>query len=262
MNYCCDDGLYVQVPPNDSHQPPFSLSDYIASLAGEPSQLQASTVPSAIVTPTEVALDSHYLGKSSQMAPAPYYGPSLKKYTKGNIPGEYLCKECSYSSYNKTLLKKHIMSRHRSDKPLKCSYPGCNYAANFKSVLDRHAAKHSQTKSYKCPQCNFGSAYKEALSDHITVKHRKDRVFSCTLCEFSSSFHAAYVRHCKVKHSDERPFECSQCNFSAAYQSALNRHVKTKHTEKRFHCDLCMYKSVFERELKRHRKAAHKDLPL
>ncbi|XP_064092833.1 zinc finger and BTB domain-containing protein 14-like isoform X42 [Macrobrachium nipponense] len=82
-------------------------------------------------------------------------------------------------------------------------------------------------KNHCCPYCNYSSATKGRLRDHIYI-HTGYRPYQCSFCDkkfFTKTHLKLHVR----THTGERPYQCNYCSYSAAQTSTLNTHIKKVH---------------------------------
>lgn len=90
----------------------------------------------------------------------------------------YKCKACSYTSANKTDLKKHKRS-HTAEKPFECKMCNCRFRKNYH--LKRHLRGHSGEVPFECTTCSAKFTMKGDLYRHLLI-HRGKKRFQCGLC--------------------------------------------------------------------------------
>ena len=76
------------------------------------------------------------------------------------------CPHCDYKCISKTLIRKHIQSRHTYSNEEICDL--CGKSFNTKDKLKRHIETHSDI-SETCPEC--GKLYRN-LKRHLFVVHK------------------------------------------------------------------------------------------
>lgn len=78
------------------------------------------------------------------------------------------CMYCSFSSFNKYVVARHI-AVHTGEKPYKCPY--CPSSFSQQPNMIRHMRVHTGEKPYSCTMCSFSSAQSTSLQSHIKRKH-------------------------------------------------------------------------------------------
>ena len=68
-----------------------------------------------------------------------------------------------------------IHRKHTGEKPYKCTWPGCSYAATQQQHMDTHHLKHTGEKPYKCTWvgCSYATTTQQNLDSHYSRKHDK-----------------------------------------------------------------------------------------
>ncbi|XP_066263265.1 zinc finger protein 845-like [Branchiostoma lanceolatum] len=174
----------------------------------------------------------------------------------------YQCRQCDYSASVKCNLKKHIIAKHTSERPLQLEYSTvlkrervrkkctseerrykcdlCDYSAIYKSHLKRHVmAKHSNHRPHKCPSCVFSTVNEKSLKNHMVV-HSNEKPYSCAICDYSTKRKYNLKQH-MVTHAGEKPYKCDMCGYAATQMSHLRSHMATHTGEKGYKCDQCDY---------------------
>ena len=101
-------------------------------------------------------------------------------------------------------------------------------------VMRRHGRWHdkveSNTKSYRCDQCEQGFSSSSAHSEHMATKHSVDS-WNCSLCDVTYSTSAGLNRHVRhASHKDMKvKFVCSLCPASFMVLTQLVQHRKENH---------------------------------
>jgi len=91
--------------------------------------------------------------------------------------GEYSCPHCNVVKKNQTTMHMHYKANH--DGALKHKCRDCDYETATKQALDNHInAKHperceKQVKKFECPcdNCGFESLTKAGLRSHYILRH-------------------------------------------------------------------------------------------
>ncbi len=169
----------------------------------------------------------------------------------------------------------------RRKKYHQCNYSNCNYSTTYNSHLTLHITKkhitkkretklnrkhnkynkHSHLKSdatnkpFKCTECKYASARKDALKIHIR-RHTGERPFKCSHCGKGFARKDILTKHIRI-HTGERPFKCNHCNYASVTKDALTIHIRTHTGERPFKCQHCERKFNQKHHLKRHLKAKH-----
>ena len=77
----------------------------------------------------------------------------------------------------------------------------CNKSFSTVGNLKRHKMIHSETKPFKCNQCDYKCNQKHSLTKH-QLAHLKVKPFVCKQCGYSSSTRSNLTRHKKSKHQN------------------------------------------------------------
>ena len=113
----------------------------------------------------------------------------------------FICDHCSYISYKKFNLSRHIVTHHilnslnRKSKPTFQCY-NCDYVTKKRYNFKRHALKHYSTYvstttvvtdvNFRCYHCNYVTYKKNCLQSHMLRNHLKDRLnqprITCSAC--------------------------------------------------------------------------------
>jgi len=100
--------------------------------------------------------------------------------------GEYCCPHCNIIKKNQTTMHMHYKANH--DGALKQKCKDCNYETATKQALENHIkARHpqrmeTQVKKFKCPclhdeaVCSFESLTKAGLRSHYIIRHLSNYV--------------------------------------------------------------------------------------
>lgn len=84
--------------------------------------------------------------------------------------------------------------------------PHCNEVKKNQSTMHMHyKANHDGALKHKCKDCDYETATKQTLENHILAKHRgvnEERVkeFTCNSCDFESVTRAGLRSHYLLRH--------------------------------------------------------------
>lgn len=167
-----------------------------------------------------------------------------------------------------------------------CKWTGCDYMADCKSNLRRHARHHSGEKALACPFCARFFSRRDKLYDHCVrrtilmndptiedpylcklcqKRFGTERALclhvtrhlvghTCPLCSLALDSRAAIHRHLMIKHSRRtREFKCSTCAKMFFTESELNRHA-VYHSDVMYTCKQCPEKFKWKKQLLKHMK--------
>ncbi|XP_026678244.1 zinc finger protein 64 homolog, isoforms 3 and 4-like [Diaphorina citri] len=177
----------------------------------------------------------------------------------------YICYACSYHSYKKTEMMRHIRI-HTGEKPFQC--PHCDHKSSRKSSVQLHIQlKHSfrslfltgfvlcqycgdaitkntsillghcrscegvlrldKSYYYVCYICPYHTALYSNMKRHISA-HCGDKFLKCSQCSYACSNYTHMKRH-SLKHSNAKPHKCSFCDFRSTRNDVLKIHLHKKH---------------------------------
>nr|XP_055050710.1 transcription factor E4F1 isoform X1 [Misgurnus anguillicaudatus] len=137
-------------------------------------------------------------------------------------------------------------------KLYKC--PQCERMFKTLSYLKVHVRGHIGYKPFKCIICQ-----KDFLTGYLLKKHMEthvnERRYKCGEC--GKLFKAiGHVREHMRAHSEERPYPCSFCNKRYKTKNALQVHHRTHADEKPYECQHCLRgfreKSALVRHIRHH----------
>ena len=180
------------------------------------------------------------------------------------VVGEYKCKHCSFSTYEKNLVQKHHNEVHRRElkkcqycdfvsrsenvmlehegrkhtdsKPFKCDFEGCDYATNVYTDCVRHTAqRHAIEKSYKCPKCDFRTKWKRNVRHHDQTVHNDVRAYVCNICNFAFKRSHDLKGHMD-RHTDDKPLQCDECGFRCKTNWEIRSHKLTHSNVRPYPC--------------------------
>ena len=167
--------------------------------------------------------------------------------TSHGRPELYKCDQCSYFSYKRSNLTKHLKT-HTASLSLSCQH--CDFACKWSNELKRHVQKaHPETSDgsqmKQCTMCDYKTVSSQHLRRHVQNKHEEEHVknaFKCRFCSYSTSAMDNLRKHVlKTTHHQGAPFYfCSICgefqtNETSKFRLHLSdQHGKDKHAVKDF----------------------------
>ncbi|GFR66500.1 zinc finger protein [Elysia marginata] len=143
----------------------------------------------------------------------------------------------------KTGMSSHMRTVHSGRKPYKC--PHCDYASAFRGNLNTHIkGMHLHTRQYLCTTCKAAFKTLGALIGHTKRVHENwkspnQKIFICSVCEkrFTKKYHVD--RHMLI-HTGEKPHKCTDCGRCFNNKSNLMSHIQLVHKKlSPYMCDMC-----------------------
>lgn len=137
----------------------------------------------------------------------------------------------------------------------------CSATLTTPHGLKGHLNRHKGFKPYKCGECSYSSAAKQALESHIRHRHSGERPFKCDLCGMAYASPSILTVHRRT-HTGEKPYPCCLCPMTFAACSARRKHVLSIHsTVKPYTCEYCGKTFPLLDYLKRHERVHTGDTP-
>ncbi|XP_041358313.1 protein mel-28-like [Gigantopelta aegis] len=143
----------------------------------------------------------------------------------------------------KTGMSSHMRTVHSGRRPYKC--PHCDYTSAFRGNLNTHIkGMHLHTRQYLCNTCKAAFKTLGALIGHTKRVHEgwkspNQKIFICSVCEkrFTKKYHVD--RHMLI-HTGEKPHKCSDCGRCFNNKSNLMSHIQLVHKKlSPYMCDMC-----------------------
>ena len=147
----------------------------------------------------------------------------------------FSCKEedCSYETYSRNLLEKHIEAEHEGIVKYKCENMNCSYSTNERKSLKKH--ENFAHENGRCRNCQLTFTNKSELGEHMKSRHpnKNDKnlplgaISKCeyTNCNFATNSRTIFKRHSVVH------IICEYCHQTFDHIAVLKTHVKQSHDE-------------------------------
>ncbi|XP_012531913.1 zinc finger protein 556 isoform X2 [Monomorium pharaonis] len=176
----------------------------------------------------------------------------------------YTCKICgAYKSATVVKLLTH-MRVHSDTRDYKC--PECDKCFKQASQLRNHRIMHLDRKtlvegtrwytSKKCDMCGKTYANSKCLKNHIQAVHSKLRPYVCNVCGHASARKAMLQMHLR-QHTGDKPFSCEICEYKTGDHNTLRRHVMQHTGFRPYKCPHCPYTAIQSSSYKNHLKSKH-----
>ena len=85
----------------------------------------------------------------------------------------FTCDICNFQSGSKTLLHRHMQSRHEKNK-YECDE--CDYKATTKDGLRKHQNESHKHFKYQCNQCEYKDDTESNINTHIKSFHKPQKL--------------------------------------------------------------------------------------
>ncbi|XP_070538928.1 uncharacterized protein [Ptychodera flava] len=174
------------------------------------------------------------------------------------LPGSFSCKECGrcYKTYGGLFL--HIRV-HKGKKEFKCTHSDCSYESYYKANLEKHIAtvhenKPPQVKKMKCRYC--GKMYRKCRLEIHIRSHTGEKPYCCEMCGKMFASQHDLTRHQYSLHSVGSPHACTynSCDETFKTKTQLQEHECKVHRGTKFPCpdEKCGKVFSLKRYLKKH----------
>ncbi|KAG5669175.1 hypothetical protein PVAND_017069 [Polypedilum vanderplanki] len=202
------------------------------------------------------------------------------KFCHSKKDGNFQCQNCGLTFFNKEKFKYH---QKIHNKQFECQF--CDKKFSFLADLKNHKIIHinpkayqcqicflnlktrsnmlyhmkthdkNRPKSFKCDQCDFSTAHKISLKNHLKIHGTRTLNFKCSECNFKTTHEGNLSRHKEIHNSNRRKFPCLYCNYETTTRTSLKNHLNNRHNPNRikdFKCTKCNYKTDWKPSLKIH----------
>ena len=156
-------------------------------------------------------------------------------------------------------------------KSFVCEIEGCNYKANFQTLLRRHIVHVHEKVRYNCAFCDVKGIGVDGLRKHVKGHHserpwrkddhpqsdpseiKEDQTFTCDIesCTFTAPNRWTLRAHKethktsengpkqeKLWYKDEDNYVCKVCNYKSTKPGTTRIHIERHHGDRTcFHCD-------------------------
>lgn len=135
------------------------------------------------------------------------------------VPAEKLkCKYCSYQAKWLSDLKRHY-SVHSIEKRYKCNY--CTKKYKYLGDLNVHVRKDHNKEPGDVKVVRVATMAKRKSTPAI---------FKCPCCNYTSAWKSEVDRHSRL-HTGEKTFQCGSCEYQTHWRGDIRRHVYKRHPE-------------------------------
>lgn len=172
----------------------------------------------------------------------------------------HLCEICGKGFVKSSLLKEHIGVKHnqmKRERSFICSE--CDFSTYTRTLLDAHTInRHTpyRRQVYKCDKCEAQLCSAHSLKEHVNLCHTNERPFPCSMCDFAAKS-AKRLKNHMIYHS-EKVFKCDTCGKMFYTRPQLRRHQLVHSRTTDFSCPYCSYQCSLAENLRKHCQAIHK----
>jgi KRAB domain-containing zinc finger protein len=156
---------------------------------------------------------------------------------KRPMRAEVTCLYCNKICIDKHVLNSHIHRNHSAVKIL-CKFLGCGQYFHTQTEANKHFElqhkKMEENKKYRCLKCNFRSAYKDDVKNHISRMHG-EKILPCPNC--SKCFSSSYTLKFHIKRVHSPPKVCTHCNKGCRH---IKQHMKQEKCKRCLKVLLCI----------------------
>ena len=191
------------------------LSAHQASIHGKGERLQCDKCDMSF--PYKSALTTHILNRHNR--------------------GTFICDECGVANNTKEALRVHKIQQHSEDKgkKLPCPYaPDCKEKFRVPFQVRNHVKRvHKKVEgTHACSLCPKKYHSRQRLESHINGVHLNKKPYKCPHCEFASAYQGHVKDHIRASHDAVKyPCPYPMCNHQSSYKGNLDKHIKNIHTK-------------------------------
>ena len=170
---------------------------------------------------------------------------------------EFNCKFCPTKWISHLSLELHIMEVH-TKRMFSCDR--CSYLSYKKEQIQRHIDHvHKKIRNHICHHCGKGFAFKTYLQTHLFKDHNEgppvERNYKCDQCDKSYELPGSLKKHKTTNHDKSVSHQCPLCPKTFLHKGYLYAHVK--HVHEKYcpnKCDICPEAFLTKRDLKKHKE--------
>jgi len=142
---------------------------------------------------------------------------------KKRIRETFQCEKC-HKIISERNRSRH-MGTHETERPIKCTVPGCGQTFKRNETLKVHIRTHTGEKRYKCPKPECGKAFSQKgnLSTHVKMVHDKVMPYFCDECQKAFSTKQNLQVHLQTKIHFGK-YTCPTCHIIFASGTAFGEH--------------------------------------
>ncbi|XP_032677970.1 zinc finger protein 808-like [Odontomachus brunneus] len=167
---------------------------------------------------------------------------------------EYNCRECSYKTYTKNCLIKHMKSVHYGIDVLPIFCDICFTSFSTQRSLVRHKETVHVDTLMKCPACGRKFRSKVFFKKHINLNN----CLQCQICDQKFDVLEKFIRHYTMCLKSE--YTCRECPYKTHTKNCLIKHMKSVHYGTDvlpIFCDICFTSFSTQSNLMVHKERVH-----
>ena len=169
----------------------------------------------------------------------------------------HTCEICGVKKSDSTLLKRHIESRHKEDKPC----PHCGVMFSTKWSLNHHIGRvHGEYELHRCDKCDFSARVLADVRAHFKRRHTEEMNGTCEVCGETFKELKKHLERTACGGSDKAKIQCQQCDKTFFSVDRVKTHMKKVHELPQIKdkiCPHCPYATYGNTQLKRHISLVH-----
>ena len=190
------------------------LSAHLASIHGKGERLQCDQCDMSF--PYKAALRTHILNRHNR--------------------GTFICDQCGVANNTKEALRVHKITDHSEDKgkKLPCPYPECKEKFRVPFQVRNHVKRvHKKIEgTHLCSLCPKKYHSRQRLESHMNGVHLNKKPFKCPHCDFASAYQGHVKDHVRASHEAVKyPCPYPMCSHQSSYKGNLDKHIRNIHTK-------------------------------
>ena len=84
-------------------------------------------------------------------------------------------------------------------------------------------------KKFKYNICDFKTAQKRNLKNHIECIHEGKKQFKSHICDFKAAQKLQLKNHIQSVHERKKPYKCNICDLESVQKESLKIHIESVH---------------------------------